>query len=158
VPTRGVIDRLRVFFSTPPYPAGLTISGGEPFDQPDALLELLRMARKLGLRDILAYSGYGAEALLETYPELPRLLSALVDGPFELGNETDAVWKGSENPRLTLFDGVFAERYEEWARASRRKMQIVDRDGGAKLLIGIPRQKDVPKLKNPFSGDGDGWR
>jgi anaerobic ribonucleoside-triphosphate reductase activating protein len=158
VPVIGIIDRLRAFFATPPYPDGLTISGGEPFDQPDALLELLREARGIGVRDILAYSGYRAEALLESYPELPQLLSALVDGPFMLGSETDAVWKGSENQRLTLFDDAFAERYDAWTRESRRKMQIVGGDGGAKLLIGIPRQRDASRLKNPFSGNSGGPR
>ena len=37
---------------------GVTISGGEPFDQVDALLALLRGLRSAGAEDILVYSGY----------------------------------------------------------------------------------------------------
>lgn len=158
VPVCGIIDRLRDFLATPPYPDGLTISGGEPFDQPDALLGLLRGARELGVSDVLAYSGYRAEALLGTYPELALLLSALVDGPFELGNRTDSVWKGSENQRLTLLKDEFSERYAAWVRTPKRKMQLIGMDGSRKLLIGIPRQEDASRLKNPFSDDCNGGK
>jgi anaerobic ribonucleoside-triphosphate reductase activating protein len=156
VPVADITDRLGVLFSAQPRPDGLTISGGEPFDQPEALWEILRRARELGVRDILAYSGYRAETLLGAYPGLAALLSALVDGPFELGNRTDAAWKGSENQRLVLLDDAFAGRYGAWARTRRRKMQLIGRGDGARLLIGIPRQEDAARLKNPFCGDGEG--
>ena len=158
VPVPDVIEELRAFFRTEPPPDGLTISGGEPFDQPDALFAILRAARELGVRDVLAYSGYRAEALLESYPELPLLLGALVDGPFELGNRTDSVWKGSMNQRLVLFNGEFRERYAAWEQSPKRKMQLIGRDDGSKLLIGIPRQEDVFRLKNPFFDGGSGAR
>lgn len=44
---------------------GLTISGGEPFQQPDALAELLRALRRdrqLDGRDVLIFTGYAAAA------------------------------------------------------------------------------------------------
>ena len=43
---------------------GVTISGGEPFDQPEALAELLHWLREFyceAVRDILVYSGYSLE-------------------------------------------------------------------------------------------------
>ena len=150
MPLDRAVEKIRLFSMMRPYPDGLTISGGEPFDQPEALLELLRKTRVLGMRDVLIYSGYSAEFLLERYPELAGLASALVDGRFELGSTTDSIWKGSENQRLTLFDDDLSPRYEAWTQGQKRKLQLVGGGGRRKLLIGIPRQEDVPRLKNPF--------
>ena len=150
MPLDRAVEKIRLFSRMRPYPDGLTISGGEPFDQPEALLELLRKTRVLGMRDDLIYSGYSAEFLLERYPELAGLASALVDGRFELGSTTDSIWKGSENQRLTLFDDDLSPRYEAWTQGQKRKLQLVGGGGRRKLLIGIPRQEDVPRLKNPF--------
>ncbi|MDR3255603.1 MAG: radical SAM protein [Synergistaceae bacterium] len=131
-----------------PRPIGLTISGGEPFDQPKALLELLGAVRAI-TEDILIYSGYSAERLAERHPKLPGLAAALVDGPFEQNNLTNSVWKGSDNQRLTLWNERFSERYGEWARGEKRRLQLV-MDAGRVFFVGIPRQEDVELLKDPL--------
>ena len=41
-----------------PTADGITISGGEPFDQPDALFELLARIRSQTEADILVFTGY----------------------------------------------------------------------------------------------------
>jgi anaerobic ribonucleoside-triphosphate reductase activating protein len=143
-----VTDRLHRFWSASPPPSGLTVSGGEPFDQPEALLELLRRARGFGAGDILIYSGYRADILLERHPELRDLASALVDGPFEAGNVTESIWKGSENQSLTLLEERLSSRYEDWTRGKARKLQLV-KSGDRDLLIGVPRQADVARLRKP---------
>lgn len=153
MPLDAAAEKIRLFLRMRPYPDGLTISGGEPFDQPEALFELLRKTRSLGVRDVLIYSGYRAEFLLERYPELAGLASALVDGQFELGNTTDSVWKGSGNQKLMLFEEALSQRYEAWTQEQKRKLQLVGSGGNTKLLIGIPRQEDVQRLKDPFSRD-----
>jgi len=51
---------------------GATISGGEPFDQPAALLELLQGLRAAGNVPVLVYSGFPYERLQERHPELCR--------------------------------------------------------------------------------------
>lgn len=42
---------------------GLTISGGEPFDQPTALAKLLEWWRKRFKGDVLVFSGYSSETI-----------------------------------------------------------------------------------------------
>ncbi|MDR1979101.1 MAG: radical SAM protein [Synergistaceae bacterium] len=163
VPLEDVARRILSFFQrSSQRPDGLTISGGEPFDQPEALLELLRRLNLEGANDILIYSGYRIEVLLERHPEFfanPPLLAALVDGPFEEGNVTDSVWKGSDNQGLTIWKREFFPRYEEWKRRSARNLQRVKasrpKGGSAWFLLGIPRQGDVPRLKNPYYKQGD---
>jgi anaerobic ribonucleoside-triphosphate reductase activating protein len=65
---------------------GVTFSGGEPFLQAEALSELARGIKKLGL-DLMVYTGYEYEELLElartrpAYMELLELTDILVAGP-----------------------------------------------------------------------------
>src|SRR5690606_36357446 len=45
---------------------GITISGGEPFDQPDALFEFLNHLKLERNQDVLVYSGYPFEKIKNT--------------------------------------------------------------------------------------------
>lgn len=80
---------------------GLTLSGGEPFAQPEACAELARQARAMGL-NVWTYSGYTFEELLKK-PECRALLEAcdvLIDGPFLLAQRTlELRFRGSRNQR-----------------------------------------------------------
>ena len=120
-----------------------TISGGEPFDQIEALSALLQRIERIP--DILVYSGYTKEKILREHPDAIGRIAALVDGAFELGRPTEAVWKGSENQMLTVFRGEFAARYESWAAERKGRLQFARR-GGEVRLLGLPRQEDLPAL------------
>ena len=143
-----VLDYIKFYL---PGADGLTVSGGEPFDQPEALLALLRRVKALGMEDVLIYSGYKAGELTERHPEFfaahDILIAALVDGPFEKGNATDSVWRGSGNQALSLWKEEFAPRYDEWTGGVTRRLQWV-KDKDRRFLVGIPRQEDVPRIKN----------
>lgn len=81
---------------------GLTLSGGEPFDQADALLDVVREAKKDGL-SLWAYSGYTFEELMQdsTRKKLLEAIDVLVDGRF-VENQKDyrLRFKGSKNQRI----------------------------------------------------------
>ena len=122
---------------------GVTISGGEPFDQAEELLPLLQ---KIGqIPDILVYTGYAKEKILREHSNVTKYIAALIDGEFKLGLPAEAVWKGSENQTMTVLRREFAARYEAWAAERKGKLQLVRR-GEEIRLIGIPRQEDLPAL------------
>lgn len=83
---------------------GVTFSGGEPFCQVPALLELGHMIRNAGL-SLMSYSGYTYEELTgrndpET-DELLGLLDILVDGRYiEAERNLTLIYRGSENQRV----------------------------------------------------------
>lgn len=81
---------------------GITLTGGEPFEQPDACRILADAAHARGL-NVWAYSGYTFEQLCAV-PEKRRLLEAcdvLVDGPFLLEERSlDLRFRGSKNQRV----------------------------------------------------------
>lgn len=91
-------------FSSNPHLRGMTLSGGEPFCQAGALLELGKKVKAAG-KDLMAFSGWTYEELLEkndpAVNDLLDLLDILVDGRFEedLKNLT-LVYRGSENQRV----------------------------------------------------------
>lgn len=89
---------------------GLTLIGGEPFDQPAAGARLAKEAKKLGL-GVIAFSGYDYESLRSRGGDTEEFLAAidlLVDGPYQAWNpETERALVGSTNQRFMHF----SERY-----------------------------------------------
>lgn len=82
---------------------GITLSGGEPFLQPQPALALARFARQKGL-SVWCYTGYTFEQISEWQDNRKTLLQnidVLVDGPFKLEEKSlDIPWRGSRNQRL----------------------------------------------------------
>ncbi len=98
-----------------PLLSGVTFSGGEPFCQAAALCELGERVRALG-KNIVAYSGYTFEELLEkgkTEPDVLRLLrlcDLLIDGRYvESLRDLSLQFRGSSNQRLIDLKKEFAE-------------------------------------------------
>ncbi len=125
---------------------GVTISGGEPLDQKDALQCLLNEINMRGKNDILIYSGYTKNKVLEIFPEISGLVAALISEPFVKGDITSAIWKGSENQILTVFSEQHRGKYEVWSNSTERRLQLVRKDTGS-YLLGIPQQDDLTILR-----------
>lgn len=81
---------------------GITLTGGEPFMQSEAYLELSRAAHARGL-NVWCYTGYEYEQLLEREDARALLddVDVLVDGPFLLGERSlELRFRGSRNQRV----------------------------------------------------------
>ena len=82
---------------------GITLSGGEPFLQPQAALDLAKFAHSRKLT-VWCYTGYTFEQINEWQDNRKTLLQnidVLVDGPFKLEEKSlDIPWRGSRNQRL----------------------------------------------------------
>ncbi len=86
-----------------PLISGLTLSGGEPFDQARALMPLVAAAGQRGL-EVAAYSGYTFEQLVSlggSRLRLLRMCDVLIDGRFvqEL-RSLSLRFRGSRNQRI----------------------------------------------------------
>lgn len=86
---------------------GVTLSGGEPFLQSEALIEIAREVKKLGM-DVWAYTGFHYEFLInEKNPKhehnirLLQYVDTLVDGRFmEQLKSVHLLFRGSSNQRI----------------------------------------------------------
>ncbi|MDD2715802.1 MAG: 4Fe-4S single cluster domain-containing protein [Candidatus Wallbacteria bacterium] len=132
-------------------PEGITISGGEPFDQPEALHGLLEGCRNEGFEDIMVYSGYEFSRLQKLYKKTVSLITTLIDGRFVSGDATRSVWKGSENQKMHIITRKkgLRERYLAFreSETGKRSLQIVENSGKI-FVVGIPDQKDAEVIKH----------
>jgi anaerobic ribonucleoside-triphosphate reductase activating protein len=84
---------------------GLTLSGGEPFEQAEGFSALARLAKESGYH-VMTYTGYRFEFLLEHRLEncwglLLRWTDLLVDGPFDIARRfPPSRFRGSANQRI----------------------------------------------------------
>ncbi|MEG1658439.1 MAG: anaerobic ribonucleoside-triphosphate reductase activating protein [Oscillibacter sp.] len=97
-----LLDRLR----SNPLTDGLTLSGGEPFDQAADCLALAQAAHAMGL-NVWCWTGELFEALRDqgtaSQQALLREVDVLVDGPFLLSLRSLSLpWRGSRNQRVIL--------------------------------------------------------
>jgi anaerobic ribonucleoside-triphosphate reductase activating protein len=104
--TERSISELCAEMCSNPLTDGLTLSGGEPFEQADSCLALAQAAHHAGL-NVWCYTGFLLEDLLRSgtpaQQALLRELDVLVDGPFLLEERSLALpWRGSRNQRVLL--------------------------------------------------------
>jgi len=98
------LTRLWDEISSNPLLSGVTLSGGEPFDQALKLLPLAAQIRGAGL-ELAAYSGYTFEHILNNMGSdaamLLRHCHVLVDGPFLIKERDLGLrFRGSRNQRI----------------------------------------------------------
>ena len=96
------IDELVTFIKQQELQSGVTLSGGDPFYQPTALLELTNKLKKNNV-NIWCYTGFVFEDLMkdDICQQVLKNINVLVDGPFIIAKKSLALlFKGSENQRL----------------------------------------------------------
>ncbi len=82
---------------------GITLSGGDPLYNPEALLDFLKFIRKRANKNIWCYTGYIYENLLKDpiRAECLKYIDVLVDGPFvESKKDPRLYFRGSSNQRI----------------------------------------------------------
>ncbi|MEI6414355.1 MAG: 4Fe-4S single cluster domain-containing protein [Pseudomonadota bacterium] len=133
---------------------GVTISGGEPFEQPEALAVLLdglhawRIERGIPF-DILCYSGLPRVLLERDYANLLARLDALIPEPFQEKRPRGSIWRGSDNQPLILLSPFGQTRYAPYLAGSAvigKRFQIAV-DSEAIWCIGIPERGDMAALE-----------
>ena len=96
-------DKIIKLASENPLYDGVTLTGGDPFYQPEACAEIAEGVKKLGL-NVWTFTGYTWEQLTdsknEDFMRLLRATDVLVDGKFEMDKKSlELRFKGSSNQR-----------------------------------------------------------
>lgn len=136
---------------------GVTISGGEPFDQPQALATLLIEVRALSNANVLVYSGHPYEKLVDFLAAWPNLIDALMSDPFDLRQPQTKLLRGSDNQRLHLLTDRGRESfatYERQVGPEDRQLDVMLDNEGVVWLAGIPSRGDMKRLQDLLRSQG----
>ena len=101
---------------------GITVSGGEPFEQAEAVAAFLEGVRKIRTTEglplsIFIYAGYEYDYLRDSQnPDIIRMLG-LIDilcaGPFVLDKKDEGLlWRGSSNQKLIYLTNRYSKTME----------------------------------------------
>lgn len=102
----------------------ITISGGEPFQQPEALKYLLERLNEKNIEDIIVYSGMENKKIFKNYKWIKDLCGVLITEPFLENYPSDKIYKGSENQKAFVFKNK--SYYKKWLNKKKdKKLQII---------------------------------
>ncbi|WNG28459.1 radical SAM protein [Cystobacter fuscus] len=136
---------------------GVTVSGGEPFDQAEALRELLTRIRASSRCDILVYSGYSLKALAGRTAGFEGLIDALITDPFEVDAPQTLALRGSDNQHLHCLTPLGEQRFRSYERPltpSDRTLDVMFDEEGTVWMAGIPRRGDLQRLMARLVANG----
>ncbi|MGN0813405.1 MAG: 4Fe-4S single cluster domain-containing protein [Candidatus Coproplasma sp.] len=130
---------------------GVTLSGGEPFEQYTELCRAVKYFNEQGIEDILIYTGYTIEELrAKKISEIDYVLehiAVLIDGPYiQKMDSGRGNLKGSDNQRVIVLNPKFRLLYDEYYCDERAMQEIYI--GNIILAAGIPDREYISKFKN----------
>lgn len=132
---------------------GVTISGGEPFLQADALAEMIntmKLQRNIG---VVIYSGFTLDELKEKsvsdigVKNLLSITDILIDGRYIKSLDDGIAYRGSSNQNIICL----SERYKDISKSyygnfARKAELKIDKD--RLVLVGVPSQSTLATVKN----------
>jgi anaerobic ribonucleoside-triphosphate reductase activating protein len=120
---------------------GVTISGGEPFDQDSILMKLLNSLKKAKIEDVLVYTGYSYRDLKKKYLGSIQNIAVIIDGKFEYSKKSSLIWRGSSNQKMIILtkNERVIEKYLQFRKLRKRNVaqKIHFRDNI--YIVGIPK-------------------
>lgn len=136
---------------------GITISGGEPFDQFEALLAIVVQLRERTKVDILVYTGYGVEDITDQLQQIKPYIDVLISDPFQRQSSQTLRLRGSDNQRLHCFTSQAIEKFAYYQQAVTTEDKVLDVMFDAEGVVwfaGIPRRDDFVKLQTLLKQQG----
>lgn len=133
---------------------GITITGGEPFDQYEPLIAFCSFLKQKKDINILVFSGYTINQLIEKFPDKLFLncINHLIDGPYLHQLNVKKTLRGSSNQNFYTFES--GKINPSGAVAENSKWSInIDEDNRV-FMAGIPGKDDLQNLRASLSKTG----
>jgi anaerobic ribonucleoside-triphosphate reductase activating protein len=132
---------------------GITISGGEPFLQAEALYSLLSLVGEKRDFGVIVYTGFSLEQLKDKNDSVINLLlehiDILIDGLFYESLNDGISLRGSSNQNIyqltNRYENVFDDYYDKDVREIEMHMQ-----SDHMMLVGIPKNDTLHKMNTIY--------
>lgn len=113
---------------------GITISGGEPFLQSQALYELLQDIKRKRDLGVIVYTGYSFSEISKD--PLVELCDALIDGEYVKEMDDGLSLRGSKNQKLIFL----TDRYRDELHIGEfgRRTELLNTLEGGVSMVGVP--------------------
>ena len=136
----SVEDVVQTIFNTPKV-EGITISGGEPFLQAEALFRLISSVREKRDFGVIVYTGFTLEQLkAKNDPSINLLLESidiLIDGLFDESLNDGVSLRGSSNQNVYQLTKRYANIFDDYYKKDVREIEMHMRREHM-MLVGIP--------------------
>lgn len=129
---------------------GISISGGEPFQQKlDEMLLLLSKIKQQSTLSIMMYTGYLLDELKQDFQKSKLLdyVDILVDGPYMENLDRGQLWRGSENQTIHFLSSRYAHLTSSVPQSKGRPIEVSFNDGLGFSLTGLPTKGFQDRLK-----------
>ena len=124
---------------------GFTLTGGDPFFQPEALCELLPQLNEIS-RDIICYTGFDKEQIEEKYKDLTEQIAVLIDGRYIKEKNNGVILRGSDNQRVIIYRREYKDVYDKYLAKDRNEIQNFNARGTI-ISVGIHDRDYEERLK-----------
>ncbi len=127
--------------------SGVTFLGGEPLQQVENVLWILKNIRQAKLSTML-FSGYERSEIdsHKDYAEVLKFLDILVSGRYVSDKrDTGLLWRGSSNQEIVLV----SDRHKDFDLAERNQVEIEIGESGQETILGFPDRELVLSIVNP---------
>ncbi len=116
---------------------GFTVTGGDPFEQPEDLRQLLKYVKTVS-EDILVYTGYDYSYLQKNYSNILELITVLIAGMYIEEKNDNSFLKGSSNQNIIILDESYRNKYEQYLTDGVNEIQNFTAKDGV-ISVGIHR-------------------
>jgi len=129
---------------------GITISGGEPFAQAQALTTLLTSVHHQRDLGVIVYSGYTLAALRHQALQQPAidtllvLTDLLIDGPYLASQNDGLSLRGSANQQIHVLTPRYREVVESYYAKPQRPVEMHMLENEV-MLVGVPGNETLKK-------------
>lgn len=129
---------------------GVTVSGGEPFQQADAIADVLTdvVAARPDV-DVVAFTGYDASVARHRNERLAGLIDILVAGRYDRTQPSDRPLVASANQRVITTERGAARL----AQVLPARVQVAAADGDL-FVVGLPQPGDLDRLHDALASRG----
>lgn len=138
-------------------PAGLTVSGGEPTDQAEAVAKLVRAFRgEFPGAEAVLYTGLRWPALQARHPGFAQLFDVAITGPYVRTLPATPL-AGSSNQEVRLLTPLAERLYRDRDRWPLHALQVSAHSDARVVAVGIPHTARMERAANVAGLHAGSW-